>query len=304
MSGKRRIVQKAYENLFNEHRKEQFERFFLFLALGGFVIHASVVYLIDFEIIKVDSLKYPLIQNVISAIYTPFSFILIYEVLLLVYYLPTSFSNSIAKQYEIVSLIILRRVFKDIAKLDVESEDWSDIYHLNLLVDMLGVLAMIALIYAFFKLIKNKPKISPPKNIDDFIFIKKIIALILIPSVIILATYSLVDWLLEIRDFNLGVISAIGDVNSVFYDKFFNLLILVDVTLLVISMFFSTNYNRLIRNSGFVVSTILIRLSFHFDGWQNTVLILVGVAFGVIIQWLYNIISRNEVDPAEFEADS
>lgn len=299
MGKKKDRIQKIYSQLFNEHRKEQMERFFLFLALGGFIIHAMLVYLIDFELIQIDPNKNPLLDNVISAIYTPFSFILIYEVLLLVYYLPSSFSTSIAKQYEIVSLIILRRVFKDIAKLNLESDDWSDVYHLNLLVDMLGVLLIIVMIYVFFKMIKNRPQRTPSKNINQFILIKKAIAIFMIPAVAILATFSLVEWILEVRDFNMGLIKSLGDVNSVFYHEFFNFLILVDVSLLIISMFFTNNYSYLIRNSGFVVSTVLIRLSFSYDGWQNTALIFVGVSFGVIIQWLYNIISKTKVDLEE-----
>jgi hypothetical protein len=41
-------------------------------------------------------------KNYLSAIYTPFSFILFYEVLMLIGALPKSTTQSIAKQYEIV----------------------------------------------------------------------------------------------------------------------------------------------------------------------------------------------------------
>lgn len=55
-------------------------------------------------------------RNFLHAIYTPFSFILFYEVLLLVLALPKSHTSSIGKQYEIVSLIVIRGVFKDIGE--------------------------------------------------------------------------------------------------------------------------------------------------------------------------------------------
>ncbi|MCI4667135.1 MAG: hypothetical protein MRZ79_03170 [Bacteroidia bacterium] len=296
------FIKRVYRFLFNEHRKEQVEQIFLFLALVGFIVHVIVVYLIDFGLVQIVPGDDSLFTNVISAIYTPFSFILVYEVLLLVYYLPYSFSTSIAKQYEITSLIILRRIFKDIAKLDIKSEDWSDIYHLNLVVDMAGVLIIVLMIYAFYRLLKNRPKLPEPQNLKRFVLIKKGIAVALVPVLILMSTYSLLSWLLEIRDFNLGLISEIGDINAVFYDNFFNLLILVDVMLLMISLFFTTHYSLLIRNAGFVVSTILIRLSFSFDGWQNTFLILLGVGFGIIIQALYNLIGKEKsFVPREFE---
>ena len=51
-----------------------------------------------------------LLTNPIAAIYTPFSFILVYEVFLVVYYLPRSISQYIRKQYEIITLIIVRSI--------------------------------------------------------------------------------------------------------------------------------------------------------------------------------------------------
>jgi hypothetical protein len=58
-----------------------------------------------------------LLTNPISAIYTPFSIILYYEIFLLIFYLPRSFTTSILKQFEIISLIIIRRIFYDIPKI-------------------------------------------------------------------------------------------------------------------------------------------------------------------------------------------
>ena len=71
-------------------------------------------------------------NNFLQAVYTPFSFILFYEVLLLVLALPKSLTTSICKQYEIISLIVVRRVFKDIGTFDdfgswlTETEDSKD----------------------------------------------------------------------------------------------------------------------------------------------------------------------------------
>jgi len=60
-------------------------------------------------------------KNYLSAIYTPFSFILFYEVLVLIAAIPESTTRSIANQFEIASLIFVRGFFKDIAEMsDVE----------------------------------------------------------------------------------------------------------------------------------------------------------------------------------------
>ena len=47
-----------------------------------------------------------LLTNPISAIYTPFSIILYYEIFLLIFYLPRSFTTSILKQFEINNPVI------------------------------------------------------------------------------------------------------------------------------------------------------------------------------------------------------
>ena len=105
----------------------QIEKFYrknhIVLALIFFIIHLSLIYLYQNQIIQI-SLNSSLFYSPISAIYTPFSFILIYEVYLLVYYIPKSFSNYIIKQYEIISLIILRKLFKDLSIID-QNGGWA-----------------------------------------------------------------------------------------------------------------------------------------------------------------------------------
>ncbi|SHM26681.1 hypothetical protein [Flavobacterium xanthum] len=65
-------------------------------------------------------------------------------------------------------------------------------------------------------------------------------------------------------------------------------MILVEVLLLLFSFFLSDKFNRVIRNSGFIISTILIKLSFGTEGILNTILIVTAVLFGVIILAIHN----------------
>ena len=83
-------------------------------------------------------------------VYTPFCFILFYEVLQLVFALPRSHTSSIAMQYEILSLIVIRRVFKDIGQFR-DPATWLEQTDAALIVvlDMLAALAMFALIAVF-----------------------------------------------------------------------------------------------------------------------------------------------------------
>jgi NADH:ubiquinone oxidoreductase subunit 4 (subunit M) len=62
----------------------------------------------------------------------------------------------------------------------------------------------------------------------------------------------------------------------------------VDVILLLFSFFHTDEFHKIIRNSGFIISTILIRLSFSVDGLLNTLLILAAIVFGLFIIKIYN----------------
>jgi hypothetical protein len=84
------------------------------------------------------------------------------------------------------------------------------------------------------------------------------------------------------------------DINEIFFDEFFGILILTDVFLLLISFFYIDRFSLVIRNSGFVISTILIKLSFGTEGILNSALIVVAVLFGVIVLWAQNLYAQIE----------
>ena len=126
--------------LSNETRKKS-ERIILIIAIASFFIHLSLIFLVDLGVIKIES-GTSLFENPIAAIYTPFSFILVYEVYLLIYYLPRSITTYIGKQYEIITLIIIRRIFKDLSALSLSPDWFSQKYDLQFTYDILALLTM------------------------------------------------------------------------------------------------------------------------------------------------------------------
>jgi hypothetical protein len=120
-----KLLEKLYQKFLSNKTKEKSERVILWIALLSFIIHLLMIGLIHFNIININEPS-NLLKNPIAAIYTPFSFILVYEVYLLIYYLPKSTSIYISKQYEIIALVIFRRLFKDLSDLSLSS-DWFSI---------------------------------------------------------------------------------------------------------------------------------------------------------------------------------
>lgn len=283
------FIQKLYERLLSERTKTKGEGLILGIAIGSFIIHLILIFLADFGVWKPES---ELFENPISAIYTPFSFILVYEVYLLIYFLPKSFSTYIGKQYEIISLIIIRRLFKDLATLELSS-DWFQIKDdLQFTYDLVTSVLLFLLLLFFYKYSRKQlsGKIKTPftKELSAFIKFKKITATLLVPALLGIALYTFVSWGSYIVFPDSGIGTSFKNINAIFFDEFFMILIIVDVILLLASFYYTDQFHKVIRNSGFIVSTILIRLSFSVEGLMNNFLILTAVIFGLLILLIHN----------------
>ena len=287
-------IQKLYPILLSDRAKRKAEKGILYIALFGFAVHLLLIYLSKFGWIGPFS-DTTLFNNPISAIYTPFSFILIYEVYLLIYYLPRSFTTYITKQYEIITLIIIRKLFKDLAAIELSS-DWFEIKgDLQFTYDIIAAIVLLYLIYQFQKQGKRRfSRANDQIQIDRFILRKKMIALCLVPLFFIMAMITLGGWLMDVSA-GTHAIQGLETINNLFFDEFFAVLILVDVVLLLISFFYTDKFHKIIRNSGFDVSTILIRLSFGVSGLVSTILVVAAVLFGLAIILVHNLYEKNNV---------
>jgi hypothetical protein len=289
-------ISNLYEFFLSNEVKIKSEKYIIYIAIISFILHLVLISLVNLDIINIkDTTK--LLNNPISAIYTPFSFILIYEVYLLVYYLPKSTTIYLGKQYEIISLIIIRRIFKDLSNLEFTNNWFQNKNDLIFMCDLSAIIILFILIYYFYKLndeneLARKTQLKLKPEIISYIKLKKGIATILVPIFLILAVYSLTNWLIE-SFVSIGkFVYDIKDLNKIFFDDFFTILILVDVLLLLFSFLHSDNFSKVIRNSGFIISTILLKLSFGTEGILNSFLIVCAVLFGVIILKIHNLYQK------------
>ena len=287
-----KISKSLYQTFLSNETRKKSEQIILIIAIASFFIHLSLIFLVDLGVIKIDS-GTSLFENPIAAIYTPFSFILVYEVYLLIYYLPRSITTYIGKQYEIITLIIIRRIFKDLSALSLSPDWFTEKYDLQFTYDILASVIMFFLIYLFYKQSQSRiiTEVSDANNQDGtarFIKVKKIMALALVPILLALSIYSFSTWLLGALSPSTSADVAFQNLNNVFFEQFFTVLIIVDVFLLLFSFFHTDEFHKVIRNSGFIISTILIRLSFSVTGLMNTVLIIAAVLFGLVMFFIYN----------------
>jgi len=283
---------KIFDSIFSDLNRNKIESFTIWSASIGFIIHLSLVLLNNYSIINIGN-ESLLLTNPISAIYTPFSIILYYEIFLLIYYLPRSFTTSILKQFEIISLIVIRRIFYDIPKLDLESSNWlQNPDNLQITYDLICILILFFLIY-LFNLVKSRIENKKgKKNINKFIDSKKIISISLIPVMIFLFALGIYNW------YSIGMSSNFASsfyyVNEVFYNTFFSILIIADVFILLLSFLYTERYSQIMRNTGFIICTVLIRLSFSSTGLTNLLLIISSVLFGLLILKIYSLMNKIE----------
>jgi hypothetical protein len=286
---------RLYTFLLSEKVKLKIEKTILVIAVISFVVHLALIYLKRYGILDLFETS-NFFDNPIAAIYTPFSFILIYEVYLLIFYLPRSITTYITKQYEIITLIVIRRIFKDLSNLELSS-NWFEIKNdIAFTYDILTALLLFFLIYLFSYLRENLDALNMNtrlKNtqINQFIKIKKIMASALIPIFIGIGLFTFGSWVTYSMPSNIS--AALKDVNSLFFDDFFAVLIIVDVLLLLVSFFYTDQFHKVIRNSGFIISTILIRMSFTVEGFINNILIIASIVFGLGILWVHNKFVKN-----------
>ncbi len=286
-----------YDKLLSDETKEKSEKIILIIAIISFLVHLALIYLVDFNIIILNPSS-ELLKNPISAIYTPFSFILVYEVYLLIYYLPKSITTYIGKQYEIMALIIIRRLFKDLSKLEL-SPDWFQVTgDLQFTYDIIAAVTLFYLIYVFYAKSKQnlngiKDAETLPSKISRFITFKKMIAVCLVPILVALAIFSFVNWAIGTIYTPTETPISFKNINNIFFGEFFTILIIIDVILLLLSFFHTDEFHKVIRNSGFIISTILIRISFSVEGLINTVLIVFAIIFGLLILMIHNKFEQN-----------
>ena len=281
-------IENLFSIIFSESVLKGIEKYILYLASIGFVIHLSLIFLNNNNLIDLAFINSNLLSNPISALYTPFSFILIYEAFLLIYYIPRSFTTAVGKQYEIISLIVIRKIFGDIPLVDLDANWIENSNNLQLIYDLVGILVIFFLIYLFRRTKENLPVKSVSEKLDRFIASKKLVSIVLLPILLGICFFSFFSW------YNGVFVKELfdQDLNYLFFNEFFSLLILVDVFILLLSFQYTERYSQLIRNTGFIISTILLRLSFSVSGLTSILLIISGIVFGLLILLIYNAIEK------------
>ena len=287
----KKIILQVFDKLLSKESKTKLEKVIFILAMAGFLIHLLVIGLVQWGQLDVDGSLIGL-QNPIDAIYTPFSIILFYEVYCLIYYLPKSITIYIGKQFEIITLITIRDMFDEMSNLNLSSDLQSN---MQFIYSMVTILILFLLIFLFYKQnqkgirINNSTEgkmIRLPERKKKYLFAKQVLALTVGLVFILLAFLNFFEWGSSNNTF-IDFLQNAKPVTRSFFSNFFMVLILSDVVVLLFSFALTDVFPKVIRNSGFVISTTLIKLSFNVTGLASHTLVIMAVVFGTLILFLY-----------------
>ena len=276
------LASNKFDSYFNAKVVRKIELLLLRAAVFSFILHLAIIYLgNNFTYFQHFQHSY------LKAIYTPFSFILFYEVFLLIIIIPNSISEFIGKQFEVITLITLRSFFHDIADFNTsEAIHFQNPAFLSLLYDLGASIVMLGFTIVYYKIYNSSNNKEAIRELNQFINIKKVVSLSMILVLLVLSVTSLFNWSVDMLE-AIKINDNYPNPNTVFYEDFFSIMIFVDVLLLIISFTFHSSFFIIFRNASFIITTILLRMSLTIEKPMNYIIILIGFLFAIASFFLY-----------------
>ena len=279
----RTAIERIFRATMGDESDDIVRRAAIVLAIFGFLVHLSLWALHSSGRIEILGDSVELVQSPLSALYTPFSILLVYEVYQLIRTIPDSFSSSVGKQYEIATLLVVRDILKRLSEVG-DSEGWEINDDVGFL--LVECAAFLALFYTSLTYHKISSKSDGEEVLSDdvtaFITTKMAVANVMLIVFISIAAFSLVSWINAVQEGGGSVDRAI------FFLDFFTFLILADILILLISYWFYTDFSNLARNTGFVLSTVIIRVAISSEGVSSMILFTLSGVLGIAILRMFS----------------
>ncbi|KGO35661.1 MAG: hypothetical protein WBN83_05590 [Desulfoprunum sp.] len=210
--------------------------------------------------------------NHFYAVQAAFTVVLILEVISLIFTLPCSFSRSVGKQFEILSLILMRNAFKELSQFpEPIAFAGNQVAILHILSSGFGALLIFALLGYYYRVqAKSADEAMRPVDLYSFVAAKKGIALILLLVFCTMGIHS-------------GIQTYFGTRETDFLHEFYTILILTDILVVLISQCFHPNFAAIFRNSGFALSTLIIRIALAAPPYFDVLLGMAAALFAILL---------------------
>jgi hypothetical protein len=194
----------------------------------------------------------------------------------IIFGLARSVANTVGKQLEILSLILLRGAFRELTAFD-EPITWSKAEPTILPIVALagGALVIFVTLRIYYQAQRHQGIFDDVHNLAGFVDMKKLIALGLLLAFLLIGLYTAQQYL------------SVGRAVSFFGDCY-TVLIFFDVLLVFVSMHHSSTYHVVFRNTGFAVATVLIRVAVIAPAPFNAMIGVGSTLFALGLTLAYN----------------
>jgi hypothetical protein len=245
--------------------------------ISNIVISFFVIGLIFSGLGYFDLLPEALNLSPFFAIELAFNVLLVFEVLGLIFLIPKSVADSLGKQFEIVSLLLLRDAFKEFGHYlaDINWEKGFAMELLPIISDAFGAMLIFLVIGLFYRAQKHIKITQSFQKQRGFVAIKKLLSIYLTITFVVMGIIDLV--------------SAYQSHQFIYSIKlFYTLLIFTDVLILLFSLRYNTKYYNLFRYSSFALATIFLRLALSAPPYYNVLLALIAGLMVLGVTVIYN----------------
>lgn len=261
-------------------------------VIGNILVVAFLLLLAGIECNRRGWVPAPLDEwlpiNHFHAISLAFTLLMMVEVIQLVFSLSRSVTAATGKQFEIISLILLRKSFKELTFLEGAYDShhaMESIYHM--LSDAGGALIVFILLGFFYRCHRHSVITGDPMELRGFVAAKRTVAALMLVIFFVMAVSDALRFL-----------TGGEDATFPFFESFYTVLIFSDVLLVLISLRYSSTYPIVFRNSGFAVATVLIRLALAAPPFVNSALAVAAMAFALVLLVAYNRLGNLEESPS------
>lgn len=278
-----------YDRFLGHKANETLRQLCIQTAILGFLAHLLLCLFYQLDLLNFSVQTSGLFDSYLDALYTPFSIFLAYEVYELIRTIPDSFTNSIGKQFEIITLLVVRDILKRLSDIDASVTSTVDDSITVLAVECLAFMILFSTALLFSRAHREATSISnDSEELDKFISQKKQLAVLLFIVYILTAIYSLSTW-------SYGVFEGDGSTNrTIFFLDFFTVLIMADILILLVSYQYITEFAYLARNTGFILSTVILRVAIASPGMSGAILFILAGCLGSAVLLSGYLFHKNE----------
>lgn len=209
----------------------------------------------------------------------------------LLFAIPQSMINSIAKQFEILCLILLRSALKEFSTLDMSrSMDIIQNSVMKMLSDGFSALIVFLLLGYYYKVQRRVSIDIDEKDRGRFVLLKKFVGLCMLLSMVAF-----------------GIADLIHLFNTIFTQSFTNfylVLILGDLFLMLIAFRYIIHFPDVFHYSAHILATILIRMSLTAPVYFNGLLAIASAVYAIGVVYFYNLFMEGRAKAVDKKSKS